>query len=278
MDLAEARRILAEFHAMALADPATRSSGLCNTRSTVQPRQRKDERLGRAAVGQQGSQVKLIIGNRNYSSWSLRGWLACKQSGLAFEELTVNISGDEWETAKREMGEVQPSSGTVPVLWDGDSVIWDSLAIMEYLSDKVGRDRFWPKDDTARGMARAMVAEMHSSYAALRRSCPMNVRMRHQGVELSDAAKQDIVRILQLWAEARARFGRGGPFLFGTFGAADVFYAPVVSRFVTYGVGVPGFAQAYLEAMWEHEWMQAWIKAAEDEQWVIEQWDSVPAA
>ena len=236
------------------------------------------ERLGGAAVGQQGSNVKLIIGNRNYSSWSLRGWLACKQSGLAFEELTVNISGEEWEAAKREMGEVQPSSGKVPVLWDSDAVVWDSLAILEYLADKVGRDRFWPKDDGARGMARAMVAEMHSSYLALRRNCPMNVRMRHPNVELSDATRDDIVRILQLWAEARARFGRSGPFLFGTFGAADVFYAPVVSRFVTYGIGVPGFAQAYMEAMWEHEWMQAWIKAAEDEQWVIEQWDSVPVA
>jgi glutathione S-transferase len=222
--------------------------------------------------------VKLIIGNRNYSSWSLRGWLACKQSGLAFEELTVNISGEEWEQAKRAMGEVQPSSGKVPVLWDGDAVVWDSLAILEYLADKVGRDRFWPKDDGARGMARAMVAEMHSSYVSLRRNCPMNVRMRHPNVELADATRDDIVRILQLWAEARARFGRSGPFLFGTFGAADVFYAPVVSRFITYGIGVPGFAQAYMEAMWEHEWMQAWIKAAEDEQWVIEQWDNVPVA
>jgi glutathione S-transferase len=215
--------------------------------------------------------VKLIVGNRNYSSWSLRGWLAAKQSGLAFEELTVNIAGEEWEAAKREMGEVQPSSGKVPILWDGDAVIWDSLAILEYLADKVGRERFWPKDDAPRGMARAMVAEMHSSYLPLRRQCPMNVRMRREGT-------QDIVRILQLWAEARARFGRGGPFLFGTFGAADIFYAPVVSRFVTYGVPAPGFAQAYMEAVWEHEWMQSWINAAEDEQWVIEQWDRVPSA
>ena len=222
--------------------------------------------------------MKLIVGNKNYSSWSLRGWLAAKQSGLAFEELTVNIAGEEWEAAKREMGEVQPSSGKVPVLWDGDAVIWDSLAILEYLADMVGRDRFWPKDDTPRGMARAMVAEMHSSYLPLRRQCPMNVRMRHEGLAISEEATHDIVRILQLWAEARARFGRGGPFLFGTFGAADIFYAPVVSRFITYGIPVPGFAQAYMEAVWEHEWMQAWIKAAEDEQWVIEQWDLVPSA
>ena len=110
----------------------------------------------------------------------------------------------------------------------------------------------------------------------MRSECPMNVRKRFDGVGLSDAARDDIVRVLQLWAEARARFGKGGPFLFGTFGAADVFYAPVVSRFVTYGIAVPGFARAYMEAVWEHEWMQAWIDGAEDEQWVIEQYETAP--
>ena len=119
--------------------------------------------------------MKLIIGNRNYSSWSLRGWLAAKQSGLSFEALTVHIDGDDWQAIKHD-GEFQPSAGKVPVLWDGDVVVWDSLAILEYLADKVGRDRFWPKDDAARGMARAIVAEMHSSYLALRRLCPMNIR------------------------------------------------------------------------------------------------------
>lgn len=216
--------------------------------------------------------MKLIIGNKNYSSWSLRGWLAMKQSGLAFEELTVNIGGEEWETVKRESGEIMPA-GKVPILWDGETVIWDSLAIMEYLSDKVGRDRFWPKDDAARGMARSMVAEMHSSFLNLRRACPMNIRTRHDGIQISDECKTDIVRVLQLWAEARARFGQGGPFLFGTFGAADIFFAPVVSRFMTYRIGVPGFAEAYMQALWEHEWMQAWIAAAEDEQWVLEQYE-----
>ena len=219
--------------------------------------------------------MKLIIGNKNYSSWSLRAWLAVKQSGLSFEELIVNLGGDEWDSVRRESGEIMPS-GKVPVLWDGETVIWDSLAILEYLADKVGRERFWPKDDTARGMALSMVAEMHSSYQALRGECPMNIRKRFGGVQISDETKQDIVRILQLWAEARARFGKGGPFLFGTFGAADIFYAPVVTRFVTYGIGVPGFAQAYMEAVWEHEWMQAWIAGAEDEQWVIEQYESAP--
>lgn len=221
--------------------------------------------------------MKLIIGNRNYSSWSLRGWLACKQSGLHFEEIAVNISGEDWEDAKREWGDIQPSSGKVPILWDGEVVIWDSLAIVEYCADKVGRERFWPKDDAARGMARSMVAEMHSSYLPLRRTMPMNIRRRFEGITLNDEVSANIVRILTLWAEARARFGKGGPFLFGTFSAADIFYAPIVSRFLTYGVGVSGFAKAYMEAVWEHEWMQAWIQAAEDEEWVIEQWEAPQA-
>ena len=218
--------------------------------------------------------MKLIIGNKNYSSWSLRGWLAAKQSGLQFEELTVHIDGDDWQAMKRQDDEFAPSAGKVPVLWDGEVVVWDSLAIMEYLADKVGRDRFWPKDDAARGMARAIVAEMHSSYLALRRQCPVNVRKRIGGMELSEETRSDIVRILGLWAEARARFGKGGPFLFGTFGAADIFYAPVVSRFVTYGIGVPGFAQAYMQAVWEHDWLQQWVREAEAEEWTIEQFET----
>lgn len=221
--------------------------------------------------------MKLILGNKNYSSWSLRGWLAAKQSGLPFEEIMVPLYGDDWDARKKEHDEIAPSSGKVPVLWDGDAVVWDSVAIMEYLADKVGRDRFWPKADDARAMARSMVAEMHSSYQALRGECPLNIRRRVEGATISEAAKADIVRILTLWAEARARFGQGGPFLFGTFSAADIIYAPVVSRFITYGIAVPGFALAYMEAVWEHEWLQAWIAAAEAEDWTIEQFETEPA-
>jgi glutathione S-transferase len=218
--------------------------------------------------------MKLIIGNKNYSSWSLRAWLAAKQSGLAFEEIQVPIHGEDWEAVRRARDDIAPSSGKVPVLWDNDAVVWDSLAIIEYLADKVGRDRFWPKADDARAMARSMVAEMHSSYFALRRQLPMNIRRQVQGVEVDDEARGDIVRILQLWAEARARFGDGGPFLFGTFCAADIIYAPVVSRFMTYGVPVPGFGLTYMEAVWEHAWMQEWINSAEAEDWVIEQFEA----
>jgi glutathione S-transferase len=218
--------------------------------------------------------MKLIIGNKNYSDWSLRAWLAAKQSGLAFQEILVPISGDDWDERKRQIEDIAPSSGKVPVLWDGDAVVWDSLAILEFLADKVGRERFWPKADDARAMARSMVAEMHSSYFPLRRQCPFNIRRRVEEHRIDEEAKADVVRILTLWAEARARFGRGGPFLFGTFCAADIIYAPIVSRFITYGVAVPGFAVAYMQAVWEHAWLQEWVEAAEAEDWVIEQFET----
>jgi glutathione S-transferase len=217
--------------------------------------------------------MKLIIGNKNYSSWSLRGWLAAKQSGLAFEEIQVPLFGEDWDEQKKQIGDISPSQGKVPVLWDDEAVVWDSLAIIEYLSDKVGRDRFWPKPDDARAMARSMVAEMHSSYLSLRRQCPMNIRRRFETWEIGEETKRDIVRILGLWAEARARFGKGGPYLFGSFCAADIIYAPVVSRFITYGIPVPGFAATYMEAVWEHEWLQQWVAAAESEEWTIEQYE-----
>ena len=220
--------------------------------------------------------MKLIIGNKNYSSWSLRGWLAVKQSGLACEEVVVPLYGKGWEEARRAES-LAPSGGKVPVLWDGETVVWDSLAILDHLADKVGRDRFWPKDEAARAMARSMVAEMHSGYLALRSAMPMNIRKRVAGFEVAPQVRADIVRILGLWAEARARFGDGGPFLFGAFGAADIVYAPVVARFISYGVTVPGFAQAYMDAVWSHDWMQAWVRAALAEDWVIEQFEEVAA-
>ena len=220
--------------------------------------------------------MKLIIGNRNYSSWSMRGWLAVKQSGLSFEEILVPLFGEDWDEMKRAREDIAPSSGKVPILWDGEAVVWDSLAILEYLADKVGRDRFWPKDDEARAMARSMVAEMHSSYLPLRRACPMNMRSRVEGFTPSEEVKADVVRIVTLWAEARARFGTDGPYLFGTFSAADIFYAPVVSRFLTYGIPVPKFAAAYMEALWEHAWMAEWFEEAQSEEWVLEQYEVEP--
>ncbi|MBC2669111.1 glutathione S-transferase family protein [Novosphingobium piscinae] len=212
--------------------------------------------------------MKLIIGNRVYSSWSLRGWLACKQSGLPFVEEVVPLYGEGWEE-RRAQGLLAPSHGRVPLLWDGETVVWDSLAILDSLADRVGADRFWPRPPAARALARAMVAEMHAGFAALRQQCPMNMRRRYADFQPDAAVRADVVRILTLWAEARARFGAGGPFLFGSFSAADIFYAPVVSRFITYGITVPGFAQAYMDAVWEHPWLQQWAAAAAAEPWII---------
>lgn len=205
--------------------------------------------------------MKLIIGSKHLSSWSLRGWLACKQSGLPFDEEVVPLFGDDWPR-RRHAHDLAPSGGKVPVLWDGATVIWDSLAILEYLGDKVGHDRFWPRAADARGLARSIVAEMHSSFHALRSQCPMDLHRQGQPLALDAAAQADILRILTLWAEARARFGAGGPFLFGSFSAADIAFAPVVSRFRSYGVTVPGFAQTYMDAVWDHAWLQAWAEAA----------------
>ena len=219
--------------------------------------------------------LKLIIGNKAYSSWSLRGWLAVKQSGLPFEEITVPMFGEEWDR-RREGDEFAPSGGKVPILWDNNSVIWDSLAIVEWLADKTDKARYWPKDEAARGMARSMAAEMHSSYQNLRREHSMNVRKQFPPPELTEEVTAEIMRILELWAEARARHGSGGPFLFGTFGAVDIMFAPVVTRFVTYSIAVPRFAASYMEAILSHPWMREWIEAAQEEPWVIEKYELPP--
>ena len=216
--------------------------------------------------------MKLIIGNKAYSSWSMRGWLAAKQSGLAFEEVTVPLFDEDWDK-KRQGNEFAASSGKVPVLWDGETVIWDSLAIIDWLADKVGRDRFWPKDEGARGMARSMAAEMHSSFPHLRRELPMNVRKIFPAKPIAAEVASDIGRILEIWAQARARFGGENPYLFGDFSAADIMYAPVCTRFVTYSIKLPPFAHSYVETMLGHAWVRDWIEAAQDEPWVIEQYE-----
>ena len=219
--------------------------------------------------------LKLIIGNKAYSSWSLRGWLAVKQSGLPFEEITVPLYDEDWDK-RRQGDEFAPSSGKVPILSDGDTVVWDSLAIIEWLADRVGRERFWPEDDAARAMARSMAAEMHSSFAALRRERSMNIRRRFPPRPLSDEVQADLARIYELWAQARARFGGTGEFLFGDFGAADMMFAPVCTRLVTYSIPVPRFAVPYLQAIFSHRFMQSWIAGAQAEDWVIERYETLP--
>lgn len=216
--------------------------------------------------------MKLIIGNRAYSSWSMRGWLALKQSGLEFEELVVPLFDEAWEK-RREGHEFAPSLGKVPILWDNECVVWDSLAIIEFLADRVGREKYWPNDDAARGMARSMAAEMHSGFSNLRRELPMNVRRIIDSGPLSNQVREEIDRIMQLWAQARARYGGTGEFLFGDWCAVDIMFAPVVTRFVTYRVAVPPFAAAYMEAVLAQDHVVEWIELAQDEPWVIEQYE-----
>ena len=216
--------------------------------------------------------MKLFIGNKAYSSWSLRGWLACRQSGLAFEEVVVPLYDEAWDK-RREGDEFAPSSGKVPILWDGEAVVWDSLAIVDYLADKVGRDRFWPADEPARAMARSMAAEMHSSFPALRREHSMNVRQIFPARPPSREVVAELTRIMELWAQARARWGGDGDYLFGAFGAADIMFAPVVTRILTYQLPIARFAAGYLQTMVQHPWMQEWIAEAQEEEWVIEQYE-----
>jgi glutathione S-transferase len=220
--------------------------------------------------------MKLIIGNRAYSSWSMRGWLACRQSELEFEELVVPMFDENWEK-RREGDEFAPSLGKVPVLWDGECVVWDSMAIIEFLADRVGRDKYWPEDEAARGMARSMAAEMHSGFANLRRDLPMNVRKSFGETPLSPDVEAEVVRILNLWAQARARFAGSGEYLFGDWSAADIMFAPVVTRFVTYGVRVPPFAAIYMDAVLHRADVVEWIELAQDEPWVIEQYEETAA-
>jgi len=213
--------------------------------------------------------LHLVIGNRRYSSWSLRGWLACRQSGLAFTTEVVPLYGPDWAQQRLALPQLAPSQGKVPILWHGDAVVWDSLAILDYLADLVGRDRFWPRAADAAALARSMVAEMHAGFGALRAGLPFNLGRDGRPVALGAAVTADIDRVLSLWAAARARFGGGGPFLFGAFGAADIAYAPVALRLISYGVDLPGFARAYVDAVNGLDWIGQWRAAALDEAWRI---------
>ncbi len=218
---------------------------------------------------------KLFIGNKTYSSWSLRGWLACKLSDLPFEEIVVPLFDEAWDK-RREGDEFAPSSGKVPILWDGEIVVWDSLAIIEYLNEKSGGNKFWPADEGARAMARSMSAEMHSGFANLRRKHSMNVRQVYPQSTVDADVVADVERIMELWAQARARYGGEGDFLFGEFGATDIMFAPVVTRLITYSIPVARFALPYMQAVISHPWMQDWIAGAQEEDWVIERFE-VPA-
>jgi len=188
--------------------------------------------------------LHLIIGNKNYSSWSLRPWLAMKVAGIAFAETVISLDAPDFEARVTALS----GAGKVPVLVDGDIRVWESLAILEYLADRFPANALWPRDAQARAHARATASEMHAGFAALRRQLPMNIRRPVQPHAVEDDARRDIARIDALWGECRARFGTEGPFLYGAFGAADAMYAPVVWRFHTYAVEVSAIARAYMRA------------------------------
>jgi glutathione S-transferase len=209
----------------------------------------------------------LVIGNKNYSSWSLRPWLAMKQAEIAFDEVRIPLYDKD---SKQEI-ERYSKAGKVPVLIDDGLAVWDSLAICEYLAER--QPQLWPDDAAARAVARSVSAEMHSGFSGLRTHLSMNIRKKYAGKGRVPEAERDIGRILELWEDCRNRFGAGGPFLFGRFSIADAMYAPVQLRFRTYGVPVPARLGAYGESVLRLPAMREWISAAEAEAETIPEFD-----
>lgn len=205
--------------------------------------------------------MKIVIASKNYSSWSLRGWLALEQTGAAYEEILISTADADWHAQTKR---VSPS-GKVPLLIDGELQVHDSLAIVEYLNERFPAAGLWPADARARAIARSVAAEMHSGFMALRMNMPMDIQANEPGKGHVPEALADAARIQAIWRECRARFGLGGPFLFGAFTAADAFYAPVVFRFLSYGVELDANARAYCDAMVAEPKVAKWIAAAKRE-------------
>ncbi len=209
--------------------------------------------------------LKLIIGNKNYSSWSLRPWIAMKVAGIAFDEEVISLSATDF---KARLSKVS-GTGKVPALLDGDVHVWESLAILEYVAEKYPHARLWPADPAPRALARAIAAEMHAGFAPLRRHLPMNMWRPVIPRQLTPEVKANVRRIEEMWIDCRTRYGAGGAFLFGGFGAADAMYAPIVSRFHTYAVEVGEAARAYMAAVMALPAWGEWRAAALAEPWVL---------
>jgi len=207
----------------------------------------------------------LIIGNKNYSSWSLRAWLAARKAGLSFDEKRIPLDTPEFEATI----DTYSPSRRVPVLQDGPLVIWDSLAIAEYLNEAYADHLLWPADPQVRAIARAVTAEMHSGFATLRSTMPMNIRAGDRTVPSTPALERDITRVKQLWQQCREQYGNDGPWLFGSVSIADAFYTPVVFRFVTYSVPLEPVIQQYAETVQADEDVRAWVTAANAETEII---------
>ena len=201
--------------------------------------------------------MKLLIGNKNYSSWSLRPWLLLTHLEIPFEEEKLSFNDPAF---KARVGKYSPV-GQVPVLVDGDVAVWDSLAIAEYVAETFPDRGVWPADRAARARARSICAEIHAGFSALRNAMPMNCELRFDWVPQDLQVQRDIARVVASWSDCRARFGAGGPFLFGAFSAADAFYAPVVRRFLGFAVKLPDVAAAYVATMDTLPAMRAWVTA-----------------
>jgi len=211
------------------------------------------------------SELHLIIGNKNYSSWSLRPWIAMSMAGLSFKETVIPLDTPD---TKRLIAE-HTKAGRVPVVYHGKVVVWESLAIMEYLAETFPEKELWPADKTVRAVARAVANEMHAGFSALRNACPMNLRREKKPVPMSDTVKADCQRIIALWRECREAFGKGGDFLFGKFTIADAMYAPVVTRFETYVIPVEKDTRAYMDAVMNTHAFKEWKDAALREKWIV---------
>lgn len=204
---------------------------------------------------------KLIVGNKNLSSWSLRPYLVLKHTGAAFEEEVIPLDRPD---TRQSIRQVSPS-GRVPCLVHEGNAIWDSLAICEYLNEIFPDANLWPTSRVARAAARSIVCEMHSGFQALRTNMPMNITAQRHGEGRAEGVEADIRRIQDIWRDARERFGAGGRFLFGDFTIADAFFAPVVTRFRTYGVDLEPHAAAYADAIWSLPAMREWEAGARAE-------------
>ncbi len=215
--------------------------------------------------------LKLFIGNKNYSSWSMRPWVALKASGIAFDETMIPLYTGAAD--KQRILDVTPS-GKVPVLVDGDITVWDSLAIIEYLAERFPQAGVWPADRAARAHARAISAEMHGGFGPLRRECGMNIHREVRSKTLSADALADIARIQDIWTGCRQHHAHLGPFLFGAFSGADAMYAPVVHRFRTYALEVNPLVKDYMDAMLAHPAIAQWTQEALAETLLIERFEA----
>jgi len=217
--------------------------------------------------------LRLTIGNKAYSSWSMRPWLLMRALDIAFEETVIPLYAE----GSREALLALAPTGKVPLLRDGDFTVWDSLAITEYLAEKFPQKGVWPEATQARARARSLCAEMHSSFQGLRQQCPTNFRRmrRETPREIDEAARADLARLEQAFADAQAEFGAGGPFLFGAFSAADAFFAPIVNRLWVYALPVSAATAEYCQTILDLPAYAQWRAGAQAESWIIEKWEGL---